>query len=99
MDRYDESLSTITEEITKVSRNTRGSMCLTTMLRSATNLIAKSIPSTLWDTLCSIFERCLRIADDAATFMASDDQGRIDDTKLTPIFKRKDERLLKHLKN
>ena len=53
---------------------------------------------TCWDDARGITERYLRIADDIATLTESEDEGRIDETVLTPSFKRKSERYLKCLK-
>ena len=39
--------------------------------------------TTRWDASCGIIERHIRIADDVATLVASEDQGRIDETTLT----------------
>ena len=88
MDRPDESLSNITKEISLVSRKMRGSMCLATALRNATNLSTKLMPTTPWDAACGVIERHLRVANSIATFVKLDDQGRIDETTLTPSFKR-----------
>ena len=73
-------------------------MCLTTMLRNAANLSTKATSTTRWDASCGVVGRHLLIAEDVATLVASDNQGRTDETAFTPSFKRKAERHMKCLK-
>ena len=54
--------------------------------------------TTRWDAACGAIERHLRVANDIGTLVESNDQGRMDETTLTPSFKRQDERDLKFLK-